>query len=87
MAETTTEHKKSDFGWARTFYAAAQKTFLSVYRAHGTEIAIEQVEFPHHSENSEWKGVEVFVYNQTTFHSFHDARAKELADAETCTIS
>lgn len=77
----TTPHQKSAFAWERVFYAQGVKTFLSVYRAKGTDVTIEHLDYPHHSEHSEWRGVEVFVYNQTTFHNFHDARAKELSDA------
>ena len=72
------EHNKSSFVWVRAFFASGEKMQLSVYRARGTSVAIEHVSFPHHSEHSEWKGVEVFVYNQTTFHNFHDARTNEL---------
>jgi hypothetical protein len=76
----TTEHKKSDFTWVSSFTADGQKIHMRIYRAHGTEITIETLDYPHHSQNSEWKGIEIFVYNQTTFHNFHDARSKELLD-------
>jgi hypothetical protein len=77
----TTQHKQSEFQWVRVGYASGEKTFLSVYVAPGTRVHIEHLDYPHHSENSEWKGVDIFVYNQTTFHNFHDARAKEIDDA------
>lgn len=74
------EHKKSDFAWRRVFYTSGDKTCLSIYRAlTGTSITIEHLDYPHHSEHSEWRGVDIFVLNQTTFHSFHAAREAELS--------
>jgi len=72
------QHQKSAFAWERVFYAQGQKAFLSIYRARGTSIAIEHIDYPHHSETSEWKGVDIYVFNQTTFHDFHNARTYEL---------
>ena len=76
------EHKQSDFAWQQVFKADGLKTHLSVYRAAGTDITLEHLDYPHHSEHSEWRGIDIYILIQTTFHNFHEAREAELKRRE-----